>query len=635
MGGCASSEDAGKAGDDNAGAGDMAAIPGCGDGVCRGGETCGNCAADCGACAMGGPVIPSPLPEARAIDWSHVGIRGGIPSASWPVFRTLTPSGTEDDSVAIQQAINDAPARSVIKLAAGTYKLHRSSTVCFGLADDYAAGVYQAGLCINKPVVLRGAGPHQTILQYGDGANFISLGNTYLSKSNVSFNAVTGGATKGSTTLTLSSTSGIAAGDYLVVTQDNPIDSDGKPLVSTAGYAGECTYCGHDMPQNVMSQIVRVTDVDGSSIRTERPLYFTYDNAPKVFRLSLVENAGLESLRLQPTASSGTGIVFKNINIESCAHCWVKDVQSDMAVDRSHIYLSDVYGSEIRNNYLNDGYSHNSGATYAVFLEFRASENLIENNIIRRARHSTVLSGCSGNVFGYNYFVDAHMGEYPNSLPETNTHGAHPYMNLWEGNVMPNVEFDFTHGSASHNTLFRNYVNLTSTNPETGQPMTGARFAVAVAYYNNYTNVVGNVIGQYGSECGATAYEINAGDTQQPAIFKLGYYDDGGGTAPDASVAAKVGQTILRGGNWDCQTNAVIWDDNVPSGSVVSSYLPRQSLPASLYKSGRPSWFGDAGWPPIHPAASTKVSKIPAQRCFESGPGKGAAFDPVACYGGR
>ena len=577
------------------------------------------------------------IPTSRTIDWSHVGIPGGIPSGNWPVYKTLSPSGGADDSIAIQNAINAAPAGSVVLLNPGTYKIHRSSTVCQGYSDDYASGVYEAGLCLTKAVVLRGSGPDQTILQYGDGANVISMGQTYLSASQVVFIPITAGSSKGATQVTLQSASGISAGTYLVMTEKNPTDSDGNPLVDTSGYTGSCSNCGHGLPNNVISQIDRVTGVSGNSITLERPLYFDYSNSPAVYKLPMVEQAGLEELRLQPTASSGTGIVFKNINLEACAHCWVHDVESDMAVDRANIYLSDVYGSEISGNYLNDGYSHNSGETYAVYLEFRASENLIQNNIIRKARHSTVLSGGSGNVFGYNYMLDPYMGEDPNSLPEGRTHAAHPYMNLWEGNVASSMEMDYVHGSSSHNTLFRNYYNLTSTNPSTGNPMTSGLYAVNIAYYNNYENVIGNVIGEYGSACTASSYETDADAARSATIYKLGYYDDGGASSPNAALSAKVGQTILRGGNWDCKTNAVVWSSNVPSGSLVSTYLDSQVLPSSLYLSGTPLWFAASGaaWPPIDTSATSKVNKIPAQICYENGPKIGTAFKPSSCYAGN
>lgn len=575
------------------------------------------------------------IPAGRMVDWTHVGIPGGIPSANWTVYKTLSPSGGTDDSVAIQNAINAAPAGSVVVLNPGTYKLHRASVVCQGKTDDYASGVYEAGLCLtDKSVVLRGSGPNQTILQYGDGANIISMGETYLSSSQVVFVPITSGATKGSTQITLQSVSGVTPGSYLVVTQNNPLDADGNPLTNNVGYTGSCSACGHDLSNNVMTQIVKVTAVSGNIVTTERPLYFDYNTSPQVYKLPMIENVGLENLRLQATASSGTGIVFKNVNLEACAHCWVTNVESDMAVDRSHIYLSDVYGSEISNNYAYDGYSHNSGETYSIYLEFRTSENLIQNNIIRKGRHGTIMNGGSGNVFGYNYLLDDYMGEYPNSLPESNTHGAHPYMNLWEGNSTPNVEFDFAHGSSSHNTLFRNYVNLTGTNPSTGTAMTGGVFAVNVAYYNNYENIVGNALGPYGSSCTASTYQINADASQSASIYKLGYYDDGGTPTPNAALSAKVENTILRGGNWDCKTNSVVWNNNVPSGSLASSYLAQQTLPNSLYLSAKPSWFtaSAAAWPPVDTSAATKVNKIPAQLCYESGPKIGLPFNPAGCY---
>jgi hypothetical protein len=227
------------------------------------------------------------------------------------------------------------------------------------------------------------------------------------------------------------------------------------------------------------------------------------------------------------------------------------------------------------------------------------------------------------------------MGEYHNSLPETETHSPHPFMNLWEGNVTPNWEFDFAHGSSSHNTMFRNYIDMTSTDPDTGSPMTGGLIAINVAYYSNYENVIGNVFGPYGSACTATVYETNAGTSKtNGVIYQLGYYDDGGGSSPNLTLSAKVGQTILRGGNWDCVTNSVVWNSNVPKGSLASSYLAPQSLPSSLYLSTKPNWFTVSGavWPPIDTNASTKVNKIPAEICYESGPKVGAAFNPSSCY---
>ena len=141
------------------------------------------------------------IPSTRTIDWTHVGIPGGIPDANWPICQTIPPSGGADDSVTIQNAINTCPAGSVVALTAGTYTLHRTTgNVCIGKSDDGATGVYEAGVCLtDKSIVLRGAGPQSTRINYGDGANIISLGETFLSHSNVTFTPITSTASSPST----------------------------------------------------------------------------------------------------------------------------------------------------------------------------------------------------------------------------------------------------------------------------------------------------------------------------------------------------------------------------------------------------------------------------------------------------
>lgn len=581
----------------------------------------------------------------KAVDWTHVGIPGGIPDANWPICTTISPSGGADDSVTIQTAVNNCAAGSVVVLNAGTYTLHRSSTTCYGITGDgNQFGVDYSGLCLTgKSIVLRGQGPNNTVLNYGDGANIISMGETYLSSSDVTFINVTAGATKGSTSLTLTSTAGITANSYIAITEANPTDPwDGNPLVTATGYTGLCDYCENSMTSNLMQQLDEVTAVNGNVLTLNTPLYFDYATTPQVYILPMIEKVGLENLRVVGTASSGTGLVYKNVNVEACAHCWVHNVESDWVVDKSSIYLTQDYENEISNNYMYEGYNHDSGADYMMLLEFINSENLVQNNIMRRARHATPQSGGSGNVYVYNYELLDYMGEYTSSLPETEGHGAEPYMNLWEGNVTENFEWDFAHGSSNDNTMFRNYIDMTDTDPSTGTAMTGGLIALNVAYYSNYNNVLGNVLGPYPhtSGCGglASTYETDSPTSEvNGVIWQLGYYDDGGTAGPNQSLANKVGLTMTRGGNWDCVSNSVVWSSNIPSGSApASSYLPSRALPNSLVFSAAPSYFAatSAVWPPINTAASTMVNQIPAQICYNAGPvnSLGGGFNPTSCY---
>src|SRR5512141_2663644 len=75
----------------------------------------------------GGPVTI--LPADRATTWNPgLNSVGGIPSASWPICATLTPSGG-DDASAIQSAINACGANKVVKLDAGTFKIGRTINI--------------------------------------------------------------------------------------------------------------------------------------------------------------------------------------------------------------------------------------------------------------------------------------------------------------------------------------------------------------------------------------------------------------------------------------------------------------------------------------------------------------------------
>src|SRR5260370_42669273 len=68
------------------------------------------------------------LPTSRTVDWTQVGIEGGVPSANWPIYTTLSASGGPDDSVTIQTALDAAhvayPNGAVVLLNPGTYNLH-------------------------------------------------------------------------------------------------------------------------------------------------------------------------------------------------------------------------------------------------------------------------------------------------------------------------------------------------------------------------------------------------------------------------------------------------------------------------------------------------------------------------------
>jgi len=66
-----------------------------------------------------------------------------------------------------------------------------------------------------------------------------------------------------------------------------------------------------------------------------------------------------------------------------------------------------------------------------------------------------------------------------------------------------------------------------------------------------------------------------------------------------------------RHGNYDYVTNAVGWDPK----------NPLHSLPASLYLTQKPAFFGSNAWPWVEPTASTDAGRLgllPAKVRFDA-----------------
>jgi hypothetical protein len=178
-------------------------------------------------------------------------------------------------------------------------------------------------------------------------------------------------------------------------------------------------------------------------------------------------------------------------------------------------------------------------------------------------------------------------------------------MNLWEGNMVSQISGDNIHGSSSHQTFFRNYVDR----QHEGFVHTGNLTDVVFAATNRFMNMVGNVLGRPGDDAlpGAVYDQESGNCLDTVAVYKLGYPSDCG---IDTITDPQVKETILRHGNFDYFSNATVWDPAITE----------RSLPPSLFRSGKPDYFGDVPWPPIGPDVTDLVSDIPAKIRFDSLP---------------
>jgi len=519
------------------------------------------------------------LPADRKITWK-AGIPGGIPNRT-TIFANVKESpylakgdGTTDDRAAIQDAINDCPVGQVVLLPAGTYRINGE-------------------LAITKGIVLRGEGPESTRIRlFGSSTNIIRIGSSYSGSST----SVSSGMQKGSTSLTVTNSSIFKANDLLLIDQLND-----PALVAK----GDCTWCSRDSGNRAMGQIVEVKSINGNSISIDPALYYSFSGSlsPQAVKVSnnVTKYAGVEDLFVERVNPGGQ----RNFFIQYSAYSWLRNVESYNA-NEDHVRLRTSFRNEIRDSYFHDGHNFSGGMAYGVNVFRESSDNLIENNIFYYLRHSMVTQGGGmGNVFGYNFSDRMFDPNYPNTnwlMHDIVSHGAHPYMNLWEGNLASCIGPDFTHGSASHDTFFRNWIDMESEGE--GRAINSHLVAVDNHAWNTYMNYVGNVFGTPGMT-GSYEAEGTTCSNSTPYIYKLGYT-----SSSDCSPSGNdplVKNSLIRHGNYDYISQNVQWDP------IISDH----NLLPSFYLATKPTFFGNKSWPVFGPDVNPMTGVLPAKERFD------------------
>jgi hypothetical protein len=531
------------------------------------------------------------LPANRSIQWQgNVGVLNDIPTRS-TIYTTLSPSGSSDTS-AIQTAINNCPTGQVVKLNAGTFKITGPITVKAG-------------------ITVRGSGMGNTILKGQAGLSNFIIGINGSSSYGTSQNLVISGSVKGKSSITTTTDHGWKAGDLVLIDQLNSVNAD-PPVDSTYGNDGQCKWCGRGGLRS-LGQTVRITGVPTSTTATiEIPLYWNYNSTltPQGSKCnSTVVSAGIENLTVDNSLSGSSAQTSNGtVLLQNAANCWLFNLEV-IGGYRQTVTVFGGYRNTIRNCKFHEGvpatdaYAYDTSRAYGIYLMYGASANLIENNEFYHLTMSIVLSGpVSGNVISYNYFHSAY--NYLSNWQQNaiDCHGAHPMMNLYEGNYISgmNIQGDYVWGSSSHNTLFRNRISNTT--------LSCGPWAIDLYAKARYYNVVGNVIGaptDNSYELNNSSFNYCSGNTSARSIFKLGYINGGDSNATGNDEMVR--QTLLRHSNFDYVHNSTILNDNLDSSLNSSDGV----LPSSLYLSSKPSWWGNVAWPYIGPDVSPMFPPIP------------------------
>jgi hypothetical protein len=616
------------------------------------------------------------LSTGRAVDWTVVGIPGGIPDAAWTQLGSTIAAGAS--AATINSALSGCSNQYVL-LGAGTFNL--TST-------------------INVPAncVLRGSGPNSTTLKFsnvsGSGCGGIGC-NIYLGPSSNTFyigssqvqpggsNAATwsGGYSQGASSITVSSvgSAGITNGQVIILDQANDGASNG-----TAGDTGGVFICDYynsssnscqsggngnangrtiNGANHSQTQLVTVTAGCSSACTGAGPFTLTISpglkatnwrssQSPGVWWTNRISYAGVENMTVNYSSSTSAP---GGIALYDCDNCWVTNVNSQVA-NRNHVWLYQSSHDVIRNNYFWSTQGHAS-VSYSV-EPFLSSDILIENNIFHYISSPVLTSSCEGCVIGYNFSTNNYYSPSTN-WEETSyaSHNAGSQMNLWEGNQFEGTAYcDNTWGTSDLVTYFRNQFKgegYNESSNSSGNLTTTNTHAIVLQQGCRGFNIVGNVLGTAGY---STTYQTTPGSTSgcDTDIYNLGFGETECRTAKNIANDSLVVSSLMRCGNYDTVNGAVRWNsaecEPVAAGSGVTAIAanaipPTEKLPPSFYLSSQPAWWpSSVPFPAIGPDVTGGTGpggmayNIPAANCYTSlggssyGAGGPLAFDGGNCY---
>ncbi|NQT27309.1 T9SS type A sorting domain-containing protein [candidate division KSB1 bacterium] len=461
------------------------------------------------------------LKESRRIDWE-----AGIPHA-FPIPEDTVDifdyaaygDGENDDGPAFQDAIDDLGTwGGVVWIPEGIYLINQTLT-------------------INHGVILAGEGADRSDIQFdleGASDNCIEI----LTYDYGNESPVLSGCVKGSQKLVVANPEYFTQGAFVEIYQNNDPD-----LMYTDSEWDQ------SWAQEALGQIIPLEGISGDTLLLQNALYHDYnpDLNPVIRTLGMVQHAGIEKLHLERLdAGDGHTVLIKN-----AAYCRFQFNESEMGY-RAHFYFDGCFRCELRRNYIHHSHDYGGGGHgYGTDNIGHTTGNLIIDNVFHHLRHSMMVHvGATGNVFAYNY-----SSERANGLCDISLHGHWPNNNLFESNVVEQIDVsDYWGPCGPRNTFLRNRVTIRGIN---------------VRDHSDGQNTIGNVLNT--------------------------------GVGTSGPIADLLEHGNVRGSN-------TTWDDTIPD----------HDIPASYFLSDKPDFWGDVSWPAVGPDVENEI-KIPAQLRWEAG----------------
>lgn len=515
------------------------------------------------------------IPSDWKPDWQDSRIRysGLRDSNSWTVYTNLPASTTV---AGINSAIANCPAGQMVRLSNGVFTIDAQITIS------------------RSNIRIQGGGPFNTILNVtASSGRVISCG-----AGDLPFTLSTtwdSGYTKGTESITVGSAASMSVGRLITLTQT----TEDPGIVSNRGDEGACTDCSGALQDEtkVMQHTTIITSIAGTTIGLGLPLGSTNwhsSQSPQVYIQSQTTrtNIILDGFQVtnQVTANDSYNFRFGNaydILIQNVLSSYLGGGAASRGsrhVTTLHVGRLEVIDSVFMGTMA-------GGVESYGFAPYNCTGYWCVNNIFYDVIGSFKPT-CSGyGVFAYNYSTNINYLPSANWLQATiGTHGTHNWGILIEGNIAPSLRMDNIHGSASHNTIFRNRFPGYETTARTDNAM-----ALAIQASNKCHVVAGNVLGKTNWHTVFRNTFPTAMNSSTKTVEEYGYtnvsYNTVNGDADTFNTAVithnQVSQTLNGGTN-----GGVYW---------ASPYDGSLQLERSYIYQTKPSWWGCSNFPSIGP----------------------------------
>ena len=323
------------------------------------------------------------IPQEAQCEWFKAGLLPNTSTIAAYLIEVDSKSGNDDEKIesSILNALDYTDfGLVIIQFSARVYYLNNEIEL------DYSSNAKYSN------IVFQGEGTN-TVLRFNISKNencfkiygFRSSETSVLSEQSVS---------KRTSAITPINSSGFSEGDWIHFYEYN------FPIEGTS--------------TNYVGQITQIKSINGGTYILEDEFSRGYHLPDVVYKgddlridkIIPIQNIGIENLKIvrDNSGKADEGYDGSNIYFDYAVNCWVRGIYSDHT-SRHHIAIS--YSSHILINgsyFLEANSKGDGGYGYGVNLERSSNYCLIENNILKKLRHSLLMEkGANTNVLSFNY----------------------------------------------------------------------------------------------------------------------------------------------------------------------------------------------------------------------------------------